>query len=84
MKRVDLNVPTPILMGTQYRFWRSEIEHEKSRLRCLAMGREAPIYSRPEIDVLVPSDVFATEFGISKRTLARRLKEMAEQDKAKA
>lgn len=82
MKRVELNIPRPILMGNVYRFWRSEIEHEKARLCAVSMGRDEPVYSRPENDVLVPGDVIASEFSISKRTLARRIKEMAERDDA--
>lgn len=81
MKRVELNLPMPVLMGTRYFFWRSELEFEKSRLRAIGMGRQAPEYAKPEIDNLVPAEAVAREFGISGRTLYRRISELGQPDK---
>jgi hypothetical protein len=76
MQKININIPTPIFIGTTYKFWRSEIEHEKARLRSVAMGREAPEYIKPDIDELVNAATVAKEFAISGRTLSRRIKEL--------
>lgn len=84
MQKINLNIPTPIFIGNTYKFWRSEIEHEKARLRAVAMGRGEPEYVKPDIDELVNAGDVAKEFAISGRTLARRIKEIQDTVKATA
>ncbi len=76
MQKINIHIPTPIFIGTTYKFWRSEIEHEKARLRSVAMGRDEPEYIKPDIDELVNAATVAKEFAISGRTLSRRIKEL--------
>jgi len=64
-----------MLIGSTYRFWRSEVEHEKRRLRALSMNQKEPEYLRPEIDEMISASQFCKEFAISTRTLLRRIKE---------
>jgi len=84
MRRIHLKIPKPILLGSQYRFWRSEVEHEKSRIRALSRGLTAPEYQKPPTDELVSSATVAREFAISGRTLSRRIKELVDSDKRSA
>ena len=82
MSKLNLNIPTPIFIGNTWKFWRSEIEHEKARLRAVAMGRDEPEYNKPDIDELVNAGTVAKEFAISGRTLSRRIKEIQDASKA--
>jgi|694.fasta_scaffold26202_8 hypothetical protein len=82
MKKINLEIPTPLMIGNSVKFWRSEIEHEKARLRALAMGQPSPTYQKPEIDNLVAASDVAKEFAISGRTLARRIKEIEQRNQA--
>lgn len=84
MQRFQLNLPKPILIGNRYRFLRSEVEHEKTRLKNLSRGLPEPPYEKPATDELVASSTVAKEFAISGRTLSRRIKELVESDKRSA
>jgi hypothetical protein len=84
MNKLEFKLPTPMLIGKNYRFWRSEVEHEKRRLRALSMHQKEPEYQRPEIDELISSAQFSKEFAISTRTLMRRIKEYSDSFNANA
>lgn len=76
MKKVEIRLPRPLFIGSHYKFWRSELEHEKNRLIAESMNSEEPKYEKPEIDMLVPLAVVAKEFSLSTRTLMRRIKDL--------
>jgi hypothetical protein len=83
MKRLEFKLPKPLLVGSSYKFWRSQIEHEKARLTAQSMKAPEPEYCKPEIDSLVTLAVVAKEFALSTRTLMRRIKTLdACQDEA--
>lgn len=75
MKKLEFKLPTPMLIGSAYKFWRSEIEFEKARLIAASMNAPEPVYHKPEIDVLVPLAVYSREMSVSTRTVMRRIKE---------
>ena len=81
MKKVEIELPPTYTFGGRNFSKRSEIEHTKNCLIARATGREAPPYIPPEIEQFVPASQVAREFGISKRTHARR---MAEREKSHA
>lgn len=83
MKKFEFNLPRPMLVGATYRFWLSELQHEKARLLAHSMGKEPPIYIRPDDDVLVTSERVAHDLGLSKRSLTRRIKEFNDAEVAK-
>ena len=80
MKKFDFNLPRPMLVGTTYRFWLSELLYEKARLLAHSMGKEPPVYIRPDDDVLVTSERVAHDLGLSRRTLTRRIKEFRDNE----
>ncbi len=65
--------PSPITQNGRLFFWRSHLEAYKKALAGL------PFEADPQPDVLVPAAKVATEFGVCRRTLGRRV---AESEKA--
>lgn len=52
---------------------RSQLEFYKKRVLARAMGAPAPTYEAPTIETFVPLPQAATELGVSRRTIGRRM-----------
>lgn len=81
MKKVEIDLPPSYLFSGRRFYKRSEIEHLKNCLVAKATGRDEPDYRAPQIEQFVPAPQVAEEFGLSRRTLARRI---AAQEKSQA
>jgi hypothetical protein len=70
----DLNFPLPLRMNGRLFWRRSELESFKRRLMASALGEAAPeTAAQDQIEIFVPSDQVAREFGFGRRTLGRRI-----------
>lgn len=81
MKKIEIELPPSIIIGGRRYYQRSQIEHLKNCLVAKATGRDEPGYRAPQIEQFVPATQVAEEFGLSRRTLARRI---AAQEKSRA
>lgn len=73
MKKIEIELPASIIIGGRRYFQRSQIEHLKICLIARATGRDVPPYIMPTVEQFVPASQVAREFGLSRRTLARRI-----------
>lgn len=68
------NFPRPIRMRGRLFWRRSELENYKRRLVAAATGAEPQEPNSDQIEIFVPSDQVAREFGFGRRTLGRRIR----------
>jgi predicted DNA-binding transcriptional regulator AlpA len=68
------NFPTPVRMNGRLFFLRSELEYYKSKLIAEAVGSSVPAGKPIPIEIFVPANEVAKEFGLSRRTIGRRIR----------
>jgi len=68
--------PPPFEVNGRLYNWRSHIEWYKQALVCFALGQDAPPMppARPVGDAMVPLRVAASELGVTRRTIGRRIR----------
>lgn len=72
---LKIELPPSLLINKRRFFRKSQIEHLKRVLIAKAVGAAEPPYVEPESESFVPAPQVAREFGLSKRTFWRRLKD---------
>ena len=74
-------LPQSFMIGNRRYFKRSEIEFLKRVISAKAFGADAPTYMPPEVEHFVNASAVARELGISRRTISRKVKEQASDDR---